>query len=150
MTGWRLGYSVWPDALYDKVRKLAVNSWSCVNAPAQFAALEALTGPQDAVHKMVAAFDKRRKVIVERLNSLPGFSCATPRGAFYAFPNVKDLGIPAKKFAAQLLDDAGVALIGGPDFGVLGEGYLRFSYASSIENIEQAIERIRTWLGRNA
>ncbi len=119
MTGWRLGYSVWPDALYDKVRKLAVNSWSCVNAPAQFAALEALTGPQEAVHKMVAAFDKRRKVIVERLNSLPGFSCATPRGAFYAFPNVKDLGIPAKKFAAQLLDDAGVALIGGALLGSL-------------------------------
>ncbi len=150
MTGWRLGYSVWPDALYDKVRKLAVNSWSCVNAPAQFAALEALTGPQDPVHKMVAAFDARRKVIVERLNSIPGFSCATPLGAFYAFPNVKDLGIPAKKLAGQLLDEAGVALIGGPDFGVLAEGYLRFSYASSIENIERAIERIRAWLGRNA
>ncbi|MEX1181402.1 MAG: pyridoxal phosphate-dependent aminotransferase [Cucumibacter sp.] len=149
MTGWRLGFSVWPDGLYDKVRKLAVNAWSCVNAPAQYAGIEALVGPQDAVHKMVAAFDARRKVIVERLNRLKGFSCQMPKGAFYAFPNVSAIGQPAKQLANSLLDEAGVALIGGSDFGVLAEGYLRFSYANSIENIERAIERIAGWLEAN-
>jgi len=150
MTGWRIGWSVWPDALYDKMRKLAVNAWSCVNAATQYAAIEALTGPQDAVGEMVAAFDSRRKVIVERLNALPGFSCRVPKGAFYAFPNVSDIGLPAKQLASSLLEEAGVAAIGGPDFGTLGEGYLRFSYANSVENIERAVERIAEWLGANA
>jgi aspartate/methionine/tyrosine aminotransferase len=146
MTGWRLGYSVWPQKLYDYARKLAVNSYSCVNAPTQFAGLAALTGPQDDVAKMVAAFDARRKVVVEGLNKLPGVSCAIPKGAFYAFPNVKRTSWKAKPLAAALLDEAGVAIIGGPDFGILGEGYVRLSYANSTENIVKALGRMGEFL----
>jgi aspartate aminotransferase len=148
MTGWRLGYSVWPGKLYDGVRKLAVNSFSCVNAPAQWAALEALTGPQDAVATMVSEFDRRRKAVVAGLNALPEVSCATPKGAFYAFPNVSRTGWKAKKLASALLEDAGVATIGGPDFGVFGEGYIRLSYANSLENIERALSRMKDFLER--
>jgi aspartate aminotransferase len=146
MTGWRLGYSVWPQKLYDYARKLAVNSYSCVNAPTQFAGLAALTGPQDEVAKMVAAFDARRRVLVEGLNKLPGVSCATPKGAFYAFPNIKRTGWKAKPLASALLDEAGVAIIGGPDFGILGEGYVRLSYANSTENIVKALGRMGEFL----
>ena len=150
MTGWRMGYSVWPASIVDKVRKLAVNCWSCVNAPAQFAGLAALTGPQDAVYEMVAEFDRRRKVVVEEVNRLPGVSCATPKGAFYAFPNITATGWKAKPLASALLEEAGVAAIGGPDFGVHGEGYIRLSYANSTENIRRAIERIGAFLAENA
>jgi aspartate/methionine/tyrosine aminotransferase len=146
MTGWRLGYAVWPGKLYDYARKLAVNLHSCVNASAQYAGLAALTGPQDEVAKMVAAFDERRKVVVEGLNRLPGVSCATPKGAFYAFPNVGRTGWKAKALASSLLEDAGVAIIGGPDFGVLGEGYVRLSYANSTENILRALDRMGAFL----
>ena len=146
MTGWRLGYAVWPGKLYDYARKLAVNSYSCVNAPAQYAGLAALKGPQDDVHKMVAEFDRRRKVVVAGLNKLPGVSCATPKGAFYAFPNIKRTGWKAKALASSLLDDAGVAIIGGPDFGILGEGYVRLSYANSTENILRALDRMGEFL----
>jgi len=146
MTGWRLGYAVWPGKLYDYARKLAVNLHSCVNASAQYAGLAALKGPQDEVYKMVAEFDKRRKVVVEGLNKLPGVSCATPKGAFYAFPNVKRTGWKAKALASALLDDAGVAIIGGPDFGILGEGYVRLSYANSTENILKALGRMGEFL----
>ncbi|MBJ6370550.1 pyridoxal phosphate-dependent aminotransferase [Sedimentitalea arenosa] len=146
MTGWRLGYSVWPDGLYDKVRKLAVNAWSCVNAPAQYAALAALTGPQDAVVEMLSAFDARRKLTVDLLNELPGVSCITPKGAFYAFPNISGTGWKAKALASELLEQAGVATIGGPDFGTLGEGYIRLSYANSQDNIRRAIERMHDFL----
>ena len=149
MTGWRMGWSVWPDALYDKVRKLAVNAWSCVNAPAQFAGIAALTGPQDAVAEMMAAFDHRRHIVVERLNQLPGVSCAVPKGAFYAFPNIKQTGWRAKQLASALLEEAGVATIGGPDFGILGEGYIRLSYANSAENIERAITRMADFMEQN-
>ncbi|WP_321500740.1 pyridoxal phosphate-dependent aminotransferase [Breoghania sp.] len=148
MTGWRLGYSLWPDALYDKVRKLAVNAWSCVNAPTQYAGLAALTGPQDAVREMVAEFDARRKLVVDGLNAIEGISCILPKGAFYAFPNIKATGWQAKKLASVLLEEAGVALIGGPDFGTLGEGYVRVSYANSRENISQALARIEAFLAR--
>ena len=146
MTGWRMGYSVWPKPLYDAARKLAVNSFSCVNASAQYAGLEALTGPQDAVHAMVAEFDRRRKVVVEGLNKLPNVSAATPKGAFYAFPNISKTGWRAKPLASALLEEAGVATIGGPDFGVYGEGYIRLSYANSTENILRALERIERFL----
>ena len=146
MTGWRLGYAIWPGKLYDYARKLAVNLHSCVNAPTQYAGLAALTGPQDAVQKMVAEFDKRRKVVVEGLNKLPGVSCIMPKGAFYAFPNIKHTGWKAKALANALLDETGVALIGGPDFGVLGEGYLRLSYANSTENIVKALGRMGDFL----
>jgi len=146
MTGWRLGYAVWPGKLYDYARKLAVNLHSCVNASAQYAGLAALKGSQDEVTKMVAEFDKRRKVVVDGLNKLPGVSCATPKGAFYAFPNVKRTGWKAKALASALLEDAGVAIIGGPDFGILAEGYIRVSYANSTENILKALERMREFL----
>ncbi len=146
MTGWRMGYAVWPGKLYDYARKLAVNLHSCVNAATQYAGLAALTGPQDEVTKMVAEFDRRRKVVVEGLNRLPGMTCATPKGAFYAFPNIKRTGWKAKPLASSLLEDAGVALIGGPDFGVLGEGYVRVSYANSTENIVRALARIGEFL----
>jgi len=146
MTGWRLGYAVWPGKLYDYARKLAVNLHSCVNASAQYAGLAALKGSQDEVTKMVAEFDKRRKVVVDGLNKLPGVSCATPRGAFYAFPNIKHTGWKAKALASALMEDAGVAIIGGPDFGILGEGYIRVSYANSTENILKALDRMREFL----
>ncbi len=146
MTGWRLGYAVWPGKLYDYARKLAVNLHSCVNAAAQYAGLAALSGPQDDVYKMVAEFDRRRKIVVDGLNRLPGITCATPKGAFYAFPNVSRTGWKAKALASTLLEDSGVAIIGGPDFGILGEGYVRLSYANSTENILRALERMREFL----
>ena len=146
MTGWRMGYSIWPKALYEAARKLAVNSYSCVNASAQFAGLAALTGPQDAVTSMVEEFDRRRKIVVEGLNALPGVRAATPKGAFYAFPNIAETGWKAKPLASALLEEAGVATIGGPDFGVFGEGYIRLSYANSAENIRRALERMRDFL----
>jgi aspartate/methionine/tyrosine aminotransferase len=146
MTGWRLGYAVWPGKLHDYARKLAVNLHSCVNASAQYAGLAALTGPQDEVHRMVAEFDRRRKVVVEGLNKLPGVSCATPKGAFYAFPNIGKTGWKAKPLASALLEEAGVAVIGGPDFGILGEGYVRLSYANSTENILKALGRMGEFL----
>jgi len=146
MTGWRMGYSVWPDGLYDKARKLAVNAWSCVNAPAQYAGLEALTGPQDAVGEMLREFDARRRLVVDLLNDLPGVSCITPKGAFYAFPNISGTGMKGKVLASELLEKSGVATIGGPDFGVLGEGYIRLSYANSQENIRRAVARMGDFL----
>jgi aspartate/methionine/tyrosine aminotransferase len=146
MTGWRLGYAIWPGKLYDYARKLAVNLYSCVNAPTQWAGLAALTGPQDDVARMVAEFDRRRRVVVDGLNALPGMSCATPTGAFYAFPNVKRTGWKAKALASALLEESGVAIIGGPDFGILGEGYVRLSYANSTENIRRALDRMGEFL----
>ena len=146
MTGWRLGYAVFPGKLYDYARKLAVNLHSCVNASAQYAGLAALTGPQDAVDKMVAEFDRRRKVVVVGLNKLPGVSCVVPKGAFYAFPNIKRTGWKAKDLANTLLNETGVVTIGGPDFGILGEGYMRLSYANSTENILKALGRMSEFL----
>ena len=148
MTGWRMGYAVWPDALVDKIRKLAVNSYSCVNAPSQWAALAALTGPQDAAHAMVAEFDRRRGTVVEGLNALPGISCIVPKGAFYAFPNISATGWKSKPLASALLEEAGVATIGGPDFGVNGEGYLRLSYANSTPNILKALDKMGEFLAQ--
>lgn len=146
MTGWRLGYSVWPKSLVETVVRLAVNCHSCVNAPTQFAGIAALEGPQDAVHRMVEAFDERRKVIVPLLNQLPGFRCVDPGGAFYAFPNITGTGRSARELQDLMLEKAGVATVAGTAFGVCGEGYVRFSYANSIENITTAIQRIGTML----
>lgn len=146
MTGWRMGWSIWPDALYENVRKLAVNCWSCVNAPSQFAGIAAIDGPQDDVAMMMKAFDSRRKLVVKQMNAIEGISCATPKGAFYAFPNIKKTGLLAKPLANDLLEKTGVATIGGPDFGILGEGYIRLSYANSEENIERAIARIKDFI----
>ncbi|MCJ2125524.1 pyridoxal phosphate-dependent aminotransferase [Methylobacterium sp. J-077] len=146
MTGWRLGWSVWPKPLYDAARKLAVNAHSCVNAATQWAGIAALDGSQDCVAEMVAEFDRRRAIVVEGLNALPGVSCIAPKGAFYAFPNIAQTGWKAKPLAATLLEEAGVAVIGGPDFGVHGEGYIRLSYANSAENIRRALERMGQFL----
>jgi len=149
MTGWRLGYSVWPKALFAAAERLAVNCHSCVNAAAQYAGLAALTGPQESIGVMVAAFDQRRRVIVRALNQLPGVRCVEPGGAFYAFPNITGTGYDARALEQKLLEEAGVAAIAGTSFGRYGEGYIRFSYASSTENIERAILRIRTALSRD-
>jgi len=146
MTGWRLGYAVWPPKLFEYARKLAVNLYSCVCASTQYAGLAALTGPQTEIERMVAEFDARRKVVVAGLNKLPGVSCTTPKGAFYAFPNVKRTGWKAKDLATAMLDQTGVVTIGGPDFGILGEGYLRLSYANSTENILKALARMGDFL----
>ncbi|KTS02229.1 pyridoxal phosphate-dependent aminotransferase [Methylobacterium radiotolerans] len=147
MTGWRLGWSVWPKPLYDAARKLAVNAHSCVNAATQWAGIAALDGPQDCVTEMVAEFDRRRAIVVDGLNALPDVSCIAPKGAFYAFPNIARTGWKAKALASALLEETGVAVIGGPDFGVHGEGYLRLSYANSAENIRRALERMGAFLG---
>ncbi|MDX1710214.1 MAG: pyridoxal phosphate-dependent aminotransferase [Rhodovibrionaceae bacterium] len=146
MTGWRLGYSVWPRAMIEPATRLAINCHSCVNAAAQFAGLAALTGPQEPVHEMVAAFDERRRVIVDGLRRIAGLSCAEPGGAFYAFPNISGTGLDAKAVETALLEDAGVATVAGTSFGAYGEGYLRLSYANSTANIREALSRIEAWL----
>jgi aspartate/methionine/tyrosine aminotransferase len=146
MTGWRLGFAVWPSALAPTATRLAVNCHSCVNAPTQFAGMTALTGPQDAVHEMVQAFDERRRVIVSELNQIAGFRCVDPGGAFYAFPNIEGTGLSARDLQNRLLEEAGVATVAGTSFGDYGEGYIRFSYANSVENIREAITRIKACL----
>jgi len=146
MTGWRMGYGVWPEALFAAAERLAINCHSCVNAAAKFAGIAALTGPREPVARMVAAFAERREMIVEALNGLPGFDCARPGGAFYTFPNVTGTELDARALQGRLLEEAGVATISGTSFGAFGEGYLRFSYANSREAIAEAIERIRRLL----
>jgi aspartate aminotransferase len=143
MTGWRLGFGVMPQKLADAVNLLMVNSNSCTATFTQKAGLAALQGPQDDVTTMVTEFRKRRDVIVKRLNEIPGFRCTTPAGAFYAFPNVTGTGVSSKDLADLLLNEAGVACLNGTAFGKHGDGYLRFSYASSLANIEEAMRRIR-------
>jgi aspartate/methionine/tyrosine aminotransferase len=143
MTGWRLGYGVMPAPLAAQVTKLMVNSNSCTAAFTQFAGVAALTGPRDEVKAMVAAFRERRDVIVAGLNQIPGFRCANPAGAFYVFPNIEGTGMASKELADYLLNEAGVAVLSGTSFGRYGEGYLRFSYANSIPNIQRALERIK-------
>ena len=143
MTGWRLGYGVMPLWLAEGVNKLMVNSNSCTASFTQLAGLAALQGPQDCVTAMVAEFRKRRDAMVKGLNEIPGFRCSVPSGAFYAFPNITGTGISSKDFASFLLNEAGVASLWGAAFGQYGDGYLRFSYANSLANILEAIERIR-------
>jgi aspartate aminotransferase len=143
MTGWRIGYGVMNKNLAVQVAKLMTNSNSCTATFTQRAAIEALTGPQDEVDKMVAEFKKRRDVIVEGLNLIPKVSCRTPKGAFYVFPNVKKIGWESKKLADHLLNEAGVAVLSGTSFGKFGEGYLRISYANSVENIKEGLRRIK-------
>lgn len=143
MTGWRLGYGVWPKSLIEAATRLAINCHSCVNAAIQFAGIAALDGPQDAVDKMCRAFDERRKVIVAELNQTAGIVCPDPGGAFYVFANVKGTGMRAAQLQDKLLNEAGVATVAGTSFGKFGEGYIRFSYANSTENIRKAIQRIR-------
>src|SRR5436190_13498994 len=147
MTGWRMGYGVWPKPLFAAAERLAINCHSCVNAATQWAGIAALEGPREPVHRMVAAFAERRTAIVAALNALPGVSCANPGGAFYTFPNISKTGHDARSLQSELLEKIGVATIAGTSFGAFGEGYLRFSYANSMENILEAIDRIRGFLG---
>jgi len=148
MTGWRIGYGVMPHELAEHMARLMVNSNSCTAAFTQWAGIEALTGPQDAVEEMVAAFRKRREVIVEGLNNIPGFRCRPPQGAFYAFPNIEGTGLRSKEMQDYLLEEAGVATLAGTSFGAYGEGFLRLSYANSVPNIRQALERIKEAVGK--
>lgn len=143
MTGWRIGYGHFPQWLVDPVCLMMVNSASHTASFTQQAALEALTGPQDSVDVMVAEFKRRRDLIVSGFNSIPGFRCANPSGAFYAFPNITGTGISSKVLADRILNVAGVSCLDGGAFGKFGEGYLRFSYATAYEKIEQGLERIR-------
>jgi aspartate aminotransferase len=147
MTGWRLGFGVLPPALVEPVTRLVVNSVSCTSAFSQHAAIAALEGPSAPVEQMVAAFRERRAVIVAGLNRIPGISCLEPEGAFYVFPRVRDLGLPAAELADLLLVRGGVACLPGTAFGAHGEGYLRFSYANSVERIREALEAIELVVG---
>lgn len=139
MTGWRLGFGVFPQPLVEPITRLVINSVSCTSAFSQHAAIAALEGPWDDVDTMLAAFRERREVIVSGLNAVPGVSCVEPGGAFYAFPNITELGQSAATLADRLLEEAGVACLPGTAFGAYGEGYLRFSYANSVENIQRAL-----------
>ncbi len=146
MTGWRCGFAAVPEPLVEPLVRFFVNSTSCVPPFIQRAGIAALRGPQDEPRAMVEEFRRRRDVIVTGLNSLPGFSCRVPRGAFYAFPNVSGVAMPADELATRLLDEAGVALLAGSAFGEVGAANLRFSYANSEENLERALARIRGFL----
>jgi len=148
MTGWRLGYGVMPEWLVDAVNKLMVNSNSCAASFTQRAAIDALTGSQQEVDHMVEQFRTRRAAFCGALNEIPGFRCSPPAGAFYAFANVKATGIPSKDLADLLLEQAGVACLNGGSFGAHGEGYLRFSFANSIENLLEAANRIKAIAGQ--
>jgi len=143
MTGWRLGYGVFPDFLVEPVTRLMTNSVSCTSVFSQMAAIAALEGPQDSVAAMMEEFTKRRDLVVEGLNSLPGITCPVPKGAFYAFPNIRATGMSSQEFANKALYDAGVALLAGTAFGAFGDGYIRISFANSQENLLEAIERLR-------
>jgi aspartate/methionine/tyrosine aminotransferase len=149
MTGWRMGYGVMRADLTAHIARLMTNSSSCTASFSQIAGIEALRGPQKSVDAMCTEFEKRRDVMVAGLNKIKGFSCRLPKGAFYVFPNITKTGWPSKKLADALLDDAGVAGLSGTAFGNFGEGYLRFSVANSIENIEKALDRIDAWANKN-
>ncbi|OGR98612.1 MAG: hypothetical protein A2V88_03240 [Elusimicrobia bacterium RBG_16_66_12] len=142
MTGWRLGYGIMPEALARSVELLITHSVGCTAHFTQVAGVEALRGPQTEVEALVETFRRRRDRVVSRLNEIPGLHCREPQGAFYAFPNVRELGIPSDALAERLLMETGVALLPGTAFGANGEGYLRLSYANSMENLERALARI--------
>lgn len=143
MTGWRLGYGIAPQPLVEHMARLMINSNSCTCSFTQLAGIAALEGPQDSVTKMQSAFKERRDVLVDGLNAIEGIHCIKPAGAFYAFPNVSHLSLSSDKLADYLLDSAGVALLSGTAFGRFGEGYLRVSYANSLDNIQEALSRIQ-------
>lgn len=148
MTGWRLGYAAMPKAIAEKFTKLNTNVYSHATTFVQLAGIEALKGPQDEVTKMVEIFKKRRDAIVDGLNAIDGIKCLRPKGAFYVFPNITGLGIKSQELADRVLNEAGVACLSGTCFGEFGEGYLRFSYANSLENIEKALDRIGEMVGK--
>jgi aspartate aminotransferase len=144
MTGWRLGYGIAPPPLVPHLTRLVTNSVSCTATFVQRAGVAALTGPDADVQRMVDEFRRRRQVLVDGLNAIPRIRCAMPAGAFYVFPYVGDVGLDCRQFADYLLNEAGVATLAGTSFGVYGEGYLRLSYANSVENLEKALDRIET------
>ncbi|MDA0350198.1 MAG: pyridoxal phosphate-dependent aminotransferase [Verrucomicrobia bacterium] len=146
MTGWRLGYGIYPDWLVNSIENLMVNSNSCTASFTQRAGMEALSGPQDSVVKMREAFRKRRDFIVDGLNKIPGINCRVPKGAFYAFANVSQLPLSSRELERRLLEEAGVACLAGDGFGEQGKGFIRFSYANSIENIGEALRRINAFV----
>jgi aspartate aminotransferase len=148
MTGWRLGYGIMPAPMAQVVAKLQTNATSCTATFSQLAAVQALRGDQSSVDAMVAEFRRRRDAIVDGLRAIPGFTCARPKGAFYVFPNIARTGYGSKALADKLLDQGGVACLSGTAFGEFGEGHLRFSYANSMENIQEALRRIATVVGR--
>jgi len=148
MTGWRLGYGIMPAPMAQLVAKLQTNATSCTATFTQMAGVEALRGDQSAVERMVAEFHRRRDVIVDGLRQIRGFSCVRPKGAFYVFPNITGTGFSSRTLADRLLDEAGVACLSGTAFGEFGEGHLRFSYATSMENIQEALRRIKGWIER--
>ena len=146
MTGWRLGYGIMPAPLAQVVAKLQTNAVSCTASFTQLAGVQALRGDQSSVDAMVAEFRRRRDAIVDGLRQIPGFKCPRPKGAFYVFPNIAGTGFSAKALADRLLDEAGVACLSGTAFGEWGEGHLRFSYANSLDNIQEALRRIKGWI----
>ena len=148
MTGWRLGYGMMPASIASIVAKLQTNCTSCTSSFSQVAGIEALNGPQEQADEMIAEFRRRRDVIVDGLNQVPGFRCHRPHGAFYVFPNIEGTGYSSQRMADFLLYEAGVACLSGTAFGQFGEGFIRFSYANSVENIEKALERIGTAVNR--
>ena len=147
MTGWRLGWSFWPEQLVGHINKLLINSVSCVNAAAQFAGIAALDGPDDSIHQMMEKFTQRRKLIHDGLNSLPGIECSLPGGAFYAFPKVIGTGMDGSEFCKRAMHEAGVAIVPGTAFGKTSKDYVRFSFAASQDNISNALENIKKMLG---
>ena len=147
MTGWRLGWSFWPEELVGHINKLLINSVSCVNAAAQFAGIAALDGSDDSIHEMKEKFTQRRKLIHEGLNSLPGVECSLPGGAFYAFPKVIGTGMDGSEFCKRAMHEAGVAIVPGSAFGKTSKNYVRFSFAASQDNISKALENLKKMLG---
>ena len=147
MTGWRLGWSFWPEHLVEHVNKLLINSVSCVNAAAQYAGIAALDGPDDSINEMMEKFTARRDMIHQGLNDLPGVTCSLPGGAFYAFPNVSGTGMSGSEFCKKAMHEAGVAIVPGTAFGQTCQDYVRFSFAASRDNISQALENIKKMLG---
>jgi aspartate aminotransferase len=147
MTGWRLGWGLWPPSLIEGAERLQINSTSCAPAPVQMAGLAALTGKQDAVAEMVASFDERRRFLHPALNEIAGFRCRLPEGAFYAFPNITETGLTSQEVETRLLEEANVAVVSGASFGGLGEGFIRISYAASMGDLREAAERIKGMFG---
>jgi aspartate aminotransferase len=148
MTGWRMGWSVWPEKLIPHITKLAINSFSCVNVPSQFAGIAALDGSDEPINEMMKKFDERRKLIHKLLNELPGIECSMPGGAFYAFPKVIGTGMNGSEFSKKCMHEAGVAIVPGTAFGASSKDYVRFSFAASQDNISQALENIKKMLSK--
>ena len=147
MTGWRLGWSVWPENLIPHVNRLAVNSFSCVNAAAQYAGIAALDGPDDFINNMMKEFNVRRKLVTDGLNNIPGIECPMPGGAFYVFPKVIGTGMNGSEFTKKCMYEAGVAIVPGTAFGSTAKDYIRISFAASQDNISKALEKIKKMLG---